>query len=54
MVIENPKGGIAGNSNFLRKLRRGAGGRGGGGIAKVIQSYWGDQHSEVTFKGGIG
>ena len=30
MVIENPKGGIAGNSNFLRKLRRGAGGRGGG------------------------
>ena len=53
MVIENPKGGIAGNSNFLGKLRRGAGGR-GGGIAKVIQSYWGDQHSEVTFKGGIG
>ena len=52
MVIENPKGGIAGNSNFLRKLRRGAGGR--VGIAKVIQSYWGDQHSEVTFKGGIG
>ena len=30
MVIENPKRGIAGNSNFLRKLRRGAGGRGGG------------------------
>ena len=34
MVIENPKGGIAGNSNFLRKLRRGAGGRGGGGLQK--------------------
>ena len=31
MVIENPKGGIAGNSNFLRKLRRSAGGRGGVG-----------------------
>ena len=51
-----PKRGIAGNfgriqkgehSNCLRKLRHG-----GGGIAKVIQSYWGDHLSEVTFQRG--
>ena len=27
---------------------------GGGGIPKVIKSYWGDHFGEATFKGGIG
>ena len=59
LIFRKTKGGITEN---VGRIQRGATQiclenedmGGGGGIAKVINSYQGESLSEVTFKGGIG